>query len=130
MMPNVMELWIILRAWLDEHITCVYQQETDVFSRRLCVAGRFDLLAAIDGLLSVVDFKTSKRFKKDEYLLDYKLQGTFYACAVYELTGHKVSQIALPVMYPGGLQVVTFKPFTYFDELRRRIDQFYATAVA
>ena len=123
--PNVAELWQTLRPWLRQHVHVVYAQEQDVYSSRLKVAGRMDLLANVDFELAVVDIKTAERPKKDEYVHDYFLQGTFYACAVYELTGLKVKRIVLPVVYPGGLQLFECPAMKHFDELRSRINEYY-----
>lgn len=125
--PNVMEIWRHLHPWLTQHITCVYGQETDVFSTRLGVAGRFDLLADVDDELSVVDFKQSNKPKKEEWLEDYYMQGTFYSLAVYELTGKKVKRIIFPVVNPDGLQLFETKPLVHFTMLRQKIDAFYAS---
>src|SRR5579872_1143328 len=61
--PHVQELWSTLRQWIDTHITCVYCQETAVYSRSLNVAGRLDLLADISGSLGVGDFKNALKPK-------------------------------------------------------------------
>jgi genome maintenance exonuclease 1 len=44
-------------------------------------AGRTDLIGKYDGKLSIIDYKTSKRYKKDEWLEDYKCQLSAYAIA-------------------------------------------------
>jgi genome maintenance exonuclease 1 len=135
--PNVTELWQHLHPWLHDNITAVIAQEQDVYSNKLQVGGRMDLLANvrvwdtirsdIRGELAVVDIKTAKQEKRLEWVRDYFLQGTFYACAVFELTGLRVKKIVLPITHPGGLQVVECKPTEYLDELRERIDEFYLT---
>jgi hypothetical protein len=85
----------------------------------------WDLQSSIRGELAVVDIKTAKQEKKLDWVRDYFLQGTFYACAVYELTGLRVKKIVLPIAHPAGLQVVECKPTEHLDELRQRIDEFY-----
>jgi PD-(D/E)XK nuclease superfamily len=124
---SVAELWQHLRPWLSNHVQTVYAQEQDVYSDRLKVAGRMDLLAEADFALTVLDVKTSARPKIDAYVEDYFLQGTFYACATYELTGLKVKNIVLPIVHPGGVQVFECPAMKHFDELRRRIDEYYET---
>ena len=59
--PHVMELWRHLHPWLDANITGVYEQEVDLYSDKLLVAGRTDLIAEVDGVLSIVDFKLRTR---------------------------------------------------------------------
>lgn len=58
--------------------------EGQVWSERLQIAGRCDLIAQVDDGLMVVDFKSYKDLKKEEYLQNYLLQGTLYACMAYE----------------------------------------------
>lgn len=125
--PLTGELWRHICPWIATHVTCVYAQEQPVFSLRLGAAGQLDLLADVDGIFSVVDFKTSEKPKKIEYIDDYFLQGTFYSCATYELTGRAPKQMVFPIVSPTGLQVFVSQPRKHFDELRNRIEFFYET---
>jgi hypothetical protein len=125
-MPNVAELWGHLRPWLDKHVTKVYSQEQDIFSAKLGVAGRMDLLIEYDNeFLTIADVKTSSRLKLEEYVHDYFLQGTFYSVAVYEQTGTLPKKIVLPVTSPQDLQVFETTPMQHFKELAERIEEFY-----
>ena len=123
--PIVGELWQHLHPWLTEHITCVVAQEQDLYSTKLKVAGRMDLLAEVDNALAVVDLKQANQPKKREWIEDYFLQTTFYACAVYELTGLKVKKLVLPITNPTGIQIFEEKPTTYLPMLIERISEFY-----
>lgn len=125
--PNVAELWGKVHPWFDAHITRVRAQEQDVFSHKLRVAGRMDLLADVDMDLAVVDLKTAKQEKLEAWVQDYFLQCTFYAVSVYELTGQLPKKIILPVVSPYGLQLFESTPAKHFAELQRRIDEFYLT---
>lgn len=124
-MPYVAELWGHLRPWLDQHVTRVYAQEQDIFSAKLGVAGRMDLLIDYDFSLTIADVKTSSRLKLEEYVHDYFLQGTFYSVAVYEQTGKLPKKIVLPVTSPTDLQVFECSPMTHFNELVERVEEFY-----
>lgn len=125
--PNVKELWRSLHPWLDEHITTVFAQEQDIYSHKLKVAGRMDLLAEVDHELAVVDIKTSKSEKKEDWIADYFLQATFYAVALYETMRLLPNHIYLPIVSPYGLQVFHSTPAQHFAELRSRIAEFYLT---
>lgn len=126
-MPDTAELWSHLRPWVNTHVSCVYHQEYDVYSDHLSVAGRGDVLADVQRELAIIDFKNAKRPKTEELLVDYRLQSTFYACCVYELTGRKVKKCYIPIAYPGGLQVVEFRPKDYIEQLIARIHDYYTT---
>lgn len=129
-MPHIAELWYHLRPWIDEHITKVYAQEQDIYSEKLGVAGRMDLLFEYAGsFLCVGDFKSSKQFKKEAWVKDYFLQGTFYSVAVYEQTGRLPKKIILPIVSPTGLQVFEATPSEHFEELLDRVSDFYANYV-
>lgn len=122
---SVMELWAHLRPWFDKNITTVFAQEQNVYSRKLKVAGRVDLLALVGGRRAVVDIKTAAKEKLEAWVQDYFLQLTFYSLAAYELTGKPFKHLVLPVVNPNGLQVFESTPAAHFDELRERIDEFY-----
>jgi len=125
--PTVLELWRTLQPWIAEHITTLHAQEQDVYSTRLRVAGRMDVLATVDDKLTVVDFKTSRRPKSRDHIGNYFVQSTFYALAVYERTGRKVEQIVIPIVSPEGLQVFTTTPTEHFSALKDAIRFFYET---
>lgn len=124
---TVAELWRYLRPWMETHITKVYDIESNVYSCKLGVAGRFDLLCELDGTdLAVVDFKQANRPKKEEHVAEsYYLQGSFYSFALYELTGRRARRVVFPVASPEGLQVFETTPSRHLDELMERIDTFY-----
>lgn len=125
--PNVAELWQHLRGWLNKNITVVYAQEQDVASHLLGAAGRLDLLALVnDTTITVVDAKSAKRPKRDEWIEDYFIQGTFYAMATYETTGQKVEQIVVVILNPEtGIQEFVTTPGKHYRELMVRIEDFY-----
>jgi hypothetical protein len=126
--PHVQQLWKHIQPWLAMNIVTVYQQEANLFSDRLGVAGRTDLLANVRGHdLTVVDFKSANREKKKDWIEDYFIQGTFYSAALYELTGHKAKRIILPIIHPDGLQLEETTPMKHFDGLIDRITLFYET---
>lgn len=126
--PHIMEVWTHLRPWFDKHITKVYAQERDVYSTRLMVAGRLDLLAELDSTtIAVVDIKTTDKPKREEWIGDYYLQGSFYAFALFELTGMRAKKIVFPIASAEGIQVFETVPMKHLDELRERIDYFYTT---
>jgi CRISPR/Cas system-associated exonuclease Cas4 (RecB family) len=58
-------------------------------------AGRSDLIGVYDGKPSIVDFKTSKKLKKDEYIYDYKLQCGAYAIAFEMMFGVSIDQAVI-----------------------------------
>ena len=51
--------------------------EIPLYSDILKLAGTADCIAEYNGVLSVIDFKTSKRAKKEEWIEDYFIQAFF-----------------------------------------------------
>ena len=104
--------------------------ETSLYSKRLGVAGSVDCVAVIDGVLSVVDFKTSTKEKKEENIEDYFLQGSFYLNAFWELSGElpKIVKILI-ALENGGTQVFDLngsKIVKYSKLLEERIEKYNA----
>ena len=82
------------------------------------MAGRVDCIGILDGALSIIDFKTSSKYKKEEYADTYYLQMTAYAIMVEELTGKPVDDIvALVNLENGHFQLFVANPIDYVDEL-------------
>lgn len=76
-------------------VEVVYGIETPMYSHRLKTAGRTDLLCKYDGYGTVLDYKTSLREKKEEYIENYFIQATTYSIMAYEMYGIKLKQIVL-----------------------------------
>ena len=50
-------------------------------------AGRLDKAARIDGKLMIVDYKSSNKPKREEWIENYKMQGAAYSVAYYDRYG-------------------------------------------
>lgn len=100
--------------------------ETRLYSNRLRIAGTVDCVAEFDGVLSIIDFKTSRRTKLEEWITDYFMQESAYAACYLELTGVAIKQIVTLISVTGGQpQVFIKKPAQYlqkFIELRNAFD--------
>ena len=94
MMPNVKSLFYRMKPELEKmnNIHCL---ETRLFSHKLRLAGTVDCIAEHNGVLSVVDFKTSIRLKKKEQIQNYFMQGVAYADMFSEMTNLNVDQIVI-----------------------------------
>ena len=62
-------------------------------SERLEVAGRVDCIAEWDGVLSIIDYKTSRRPKKKDHVEGYFIQEAAYAAMFLERTGVPIKRI-------------------------------------
>ena len=70
-------------------------QEEPLFSYQLGVAGTPDCIAEYEGELAVIDFKTSKKPKPEEWIEHYYVQCAAYACMLYEMTGIMVKKFVI-----------------------------------
>ena len=91
-MPDAKEMFHSLVPLLDK-IDNIHYQEQALWSEQLGLAGRVDCIAEYDGVLSVIDFKTSKRIKTRDKILDYFWQECAYALMYEELVGEPINQL-------------------------------------
>ena len=101
-----------LKTILDERLDNVWFQEEFLYSDRLKTAGQVDCIAEFDGQLSIVDFKTSRKPKKAEWITSYFIQASFYAAAFLERTGIPIKQGVILITVDGSEPQV-FKVNTY-----------------
>ena len=86
-----------------DNIHCL---ESFLYSHYLGLAGRVDCIAEFDGELAVIDFKTSTKEKKEDYIEHYFVQETAYAAMFLERTGIEVKKIVtLIATEEGSIQV-------------------------
>ena len=95
MMPDSVVMFKQLQPILDKSISKVYMQEAPLWSDKYRLAGRVDCIADIKGKLSVVDFKTSMKIKKREWVKDYFLQTAAYSHMIKEMYGDTVDQTVI-----------------------------------
>lgn len=76
-------------------INNIHYIEQTLWSEEIGLAGRVDLIAEWEGVLSVIDFKTSKRLKRSEDIPDYFAQCTAYAKMYEELVGAPIGQVVV-----------------------------------
>jgi genome maintenance exonuclease 1 len=95
MMPDLKEMFFKIKPIIDEKLGDVYSQEQALYSHKLKIAGRVDLIGMWDGKLSVIDFKTSAKQKEESYIQNYFMQCTAYALMFSELTGMWIDDIVV-----------------------------------
>jgi len=93
-LPDAVEMFQSITPLIDriDNVHCV---EGALYSDELELAGRTDLIAEFDGVLSAIDYKTSKRIKIWDHCHSYFMQGAFYAHAYEERTGIPVNDIVI-----------------------------------
>jgi genome maintenance exonuclease 1 len=104
-MPDALEMFKPLRPLLNR-INNIHYQEQALWSVGIGMAGRVDCIGEFDGVLSVIDFKTSKRVKNKSEIDDYFAQCVAYACMYEELTGIPIDQIVIIMAVDGSEPLV------------------------
>ena len=100
-MPANIMTFTNLKSVLDTRVGKVFAVEAPLYSKKLNTAGRTDCIAEFDGVVSIVDFKTSLKPKKEEWIQDYFLQATCYSLMAEALTDLKIPQIAIIITVDG-----------------------------
>ena len=120
-------LFTILKPELD-NINNIRIQEGGLYSDRLGVAGRVDCIAEYKGKLSVIDFKTSTKEKKEEWVENYFIQGSAY-CEMYEERfSQAIEQVViLIVTEDGAVQTFVKDKKDYLPLLEMAIKDFNET---
>ena len=91
-MPNNLYTFSHLKEIIDKRVNNIWFQECFLHSDELRTAGQVDCIAEYKGELSVIDFKTSRRLKKEEDITGYFMQVSFYAKAFNEITGQNINK--------------------------------------
>ena len=97
--------WCLFKQLRDQalcDIDNIYAQEVGLYSDKYKVAGRVDCIAEYNGVLSVIDFKTSTRERTDDWNENYYIQGAAYAEMFEERTDIEVNQIVILVVTEDG----------------------------
>ena len=100
------------------NIDNIHAQESGLYSDKYKVAGRVDCIAEYDGVLSIIDFKTSTKERNDEWNENYYIQCSAYAEMYEERTGKEIKQIViLCVTEDGQVQEFIKEKYDYLDLL-------------
>lgn len=84
-----------IKRMLDESVDNIYGIELPLFSRALEAAGTADLIAEYNGVPSIIDFKTARKPKKEEWIQNYFLQATTYSLMFQQMYKVDIPQIVL-----------------------------------
>jgi genome maintenance exonuclease 1 len=117
-MPHNKAAFLDLKNIIDQRLDNVWFQEEFLYSNKLELAGQVDCIAEFDGQLSIIDFKTSRKPKKEEWIENYFIQAAFYAAAFYETAGIIIKQCVILITVDGHEpQVFKIEPYQYIPRL-------------
>jgi genome maintenance exonuclease 1 len=124
-MPDAKEMFISIKPYLNK-INNIHYQEVGLWSSQLGLAGRVDCIGEYEGKLSVIDFKTSKKAKDRESILDYFWQCTAYALMYEELVGQPIDELVIIMAVQDSTPLI-FKEKTqdHIEGLVKAIDYYH-----
>lgn len=105
---NPVDLFNPLKEHLDKHINNVYGLEKELYSDDLELAGTSDVIAEYDGVLSIIDFKNSRKHKTRSVCKskNYFIQLCAYAKMWEFCTGQKIEQgVNIIIEWGGHIEV-------------------------
>ena len=91
--PDLIDSFLKIKPILDERLTVVHAQEAPLYSTHLGVAGRVDCVGVFDGKLSIIDYKTSMKPKRLDWVKNYFMQESAYSIMWEERTGMPITQL-------------------------------------
>jgi genome maintenance exonuclease 1 len=117
-MPDAIEMFQSIVSHFDK-INNIHYMEQALWSEKIGLAGRVDLIAEWEGKLSVIDFKTSKRIKTEDKIQDYFAQCVAYSMMYEERVGAPIDQIVVL------MAVENEQPLIFVKETKDYVDTLY-----
>lgn len=117
-MPHNMMIFKQIKSVLDQRVDMIRATECTLFSHHLKIAGTCDLIADYNGRLSIIDYKTSTKRKRKDWIEGYFLQASLYSYMLWEMTGIGVKDIVIIIGVDDELepQVFVERPSNYIEK--------------
>jgi len=111
-------------------INNIHFTEVALFSDEMQTAGTCDCIAEYNGILSIIDFKTSRKKKQNAWIQDYFLQVTAYAKMYYEMSGIEIKQgVVLITGEDGSLGEHIIETDDYTTSLNEKLEVYQNSVV-
>ena len=122
-------LFRLAKPYIDQ-INNIRLLEKIMVSPKLTIAGQVDCVAEYNGKLSVIDFKSANKERKEDWIENYFLQCTAYSSMYEETFGEKIEQIVVLLAAEDGTMTAYVKdPQDYIEELVLSIETFYRSVM-
>jgi genome maintenance exonuclease 1 len=124
-MPDMKQAFNDIRSTID-NIDNIHYIESPLYSEILGLAGRTDVIAEFGGVPSIIDFKTSLKPKREEWIDNYFEQGTAYSLMYEEMTGIQIHQVVVIISVDNEdkPQVFVKNRIDYIDSLMAKIEAY------
>jgi ATP-dependent exoDNAse (exonuclease V) beta subunit len=126
-MPLHVHLFKQLERVLVDNVDNIRVSEGSLFSHKLKVAGSVDLIASWRGQPAVIDFKTSGKYKRKDWIEDYFMQCAMYSFMLWEMTQmyHPKLVVAIAIEEENVAQVFEENINDWLDKARDRCKQYH-----
>ena len=104
-MPHNIQTFKDIQPFIDSNLSKIYSIEAPLYSKHLGVAGRVDCVGVWNGKDSIIDWKTSRKEKKKEWIKNYFMQAAAYAIMWEERTGRPIKQLVVAIAGDQGPQI-------------------------
>ena len=118
-------LFRLMKPYIDQ-IDNVQLSEEIMYSHKLTIAGQVDCVADYNGKLSVIDFKTANKERKEDWIENYFIQTCAYAIMYEELFNKRIEQLVILMAGEDGTMRSFIKNKKDFEpKLEESIKYFY-----
>lgn len=126
-MPHNVLIFNQIKKILDEKVDHVRATECTLYSHHLKIAGTCDLIADYDGRLAIIDYKTSTKRKRKDWIEGYFLQASLYAYMLWEMTGIGVKDIVIIIGVDDELEAQVFieRPANYIEKASDLVQSYH-----
>jgi len=123
-MPHNIQTFKDIQPILDQNLSKIYSIEAPLYSKHLGVAGRVDCVGVWNGQDSIIDWKTSRKEKKKEWISSYFMQAAAYAIMWEERTGRPIKQLVVAIAGDMGPQVFIEDRDNWTEKLINTISEY------
>ena len=123
-LPHNIQTFKDIQPIIDKNLQRVYAMEVPLYSKHLGIAGRVDLVGQWNGQESIIDWKTSRKLKKEEWVSGYYMQAAAYAVMWEERTGRPIKQLVVCIAGDEGPQVFISDRDKWIGQLKETIAEY------
>jgi genome maintenance exonuclease 1 len=127
-MPFNVHMFKQLQKFLQANVNSIRGSESSLFSHKLKVAGSCDLIANYRNYAAIIDFKTSNKNKRRDWIENYFLQCAMYSYMFWEMTQmyHPKLVIAIAVEEEDEAQIFVEDVNDWIDKAKDRCTRYHA----
>ena len=126
--PIDVHLFKQLEPWLRDNVDNIRVSEGALFSHKLKVAGSADLFADYQSKPAVIDFKTSLKNKRKDWIENYFMQCAMYSYMFWEMTQihHPTLVVAIAVEEENVPQIFVEHVNDWIDKAQDRCRKYHS----